>query len=213
MNGFRNASRRWPVAILALWSLSAAAPLAANELALYLPFDGTAVDASGSGNGGTANNVSVVAGSVAAAYEFDGSSSYVSFPDLGFLNGNDSWTLMFWFKADDVTPSRMLIDLHGESKIVVKVSGGDLEAWAKVGDVWRVLGTPVQTGAWYHVAYSYDTASGTRLVVNNQEVDYDPATGAIPAEEDPGENRVGAYFRDNQYFDGVIDEVRIYRWD
>jgi hypothetical protein len=34
-----------------------------------------------------------------------------------------------------------------------------------------------------------------------------------PAEEDPGDNRVGAYFRDTQHFDGVIDEVRIYRWD
>jgi Concanavalin A-like lectin/glucanases superfamily len=194
-------------------SVAVSLPAVAKDLALRFPFDVDADDESGNGNDGTSYYTSTGSAIVGDGFDFNGSSSYVSFPDIGIFDGIHSWGIIFWFKADDVETLASLVDLHGEAKIVVRVDDDELVAMSKIAGTWRILSTSVQAGEWYHVSYSYDTIDGTALYLDGRQVGTNSSVGSIPAEEDPGVNRVGAYFRDTEFFDGVIDDVQIYQWD
>lgn len=212
MTAFARRSRNH-VCMLGIAAVLLAAPVHASDLVLEFPFDVDADDASGNGNHGTDNNTSTASGVVDDAYAFNGSSSYVSFPDLGIFNGDENFAIMFWFKADNVTTRASLIDLHGEAKTLIEVDSGNLIGRAQVDGHWRDLKVPVTTGTWYHVVYTYHTDRGTALYLDGRLAGSNATTGTIPAEEDPGSNRVGCYFRDNLHFDGLIDEVQIYTFD
>ncbi len=69
--------------------------------------------------------------------------------------------------------------------------------------------TKLNTGEWYHIAYTYDGKSARSYV--NGQLDFEQAiTGVVVI--DPTTLAIGAgYWNNNEYFVGMIDEVRVYK--
>ena len=189
-------------------------PIIANELYVHFPLDGDEVDtANGLFDGQRHNGPFVARGAVDSALMCDGQDDYVTFPDLGILDGQSNWTIEFWFWPKDIQTLSSIIDFHGEAKLLVQMDSGEVVARAKIGGDWRNLSTPVAQKKWHHLSYRYSTTAGTRLIVNGKLVGSDPTVGAIEPEEDETLNRICSYFRDNQWYDGRVDDVKVYLWD
>lgn len=68
--------------------------LTTQNTKLWLPFEGNANDASGNGLNGTANNITYAAGAMEKCAVFDGSTSYVSCPNIA-MSTNMSFVVDF----------------------------------------------------------------------------------------------------------------------
>jgi hypothetical protein len=75
------------------------------------------------------------------------------------------------------------------------------------GDVSAIGAAALPLGTWSHVAATFDGAE-LRFFVNGELVDARPAAGTL--EPTDGALRIGGNTVWGEYFDGVIDEVRIY---
>jgi hypothetical protein len=86
---------------------------------------------------------------------------------------------------------------------------GDVEVIGEVNDVNSLLVVP--EGTWTHIAATYD-GSVTVIYVNSLEVAASPPP-AGPYDTDPGQPLMigtNTENRDDEYFSGLIDELRIY---
>ncbi len=79
------------LATLLVLTIAGSQPAAAKDLMAHFPFDVDATDESGNGNDGTEYSTSTDTAIVADGLVFNGSCSYVSFPDLGIFDGSHSW--------------------------------------------------------------------------------------------------------------------------
>ncbi|MEV3978275.1 LamG-like jellyroll fold domain-containing protein [Nonomuraea sp. NPDC049758] len=174
---------------------------------------GTAVaDSSGAGNNGTATAATWVAGKYGQALSFNGTSSWVTVADSASLHLTDAMTLEAW-----VRPSSM----DGWRTVLMKEFGADL-AWAIMSSgsngspsafIHTSSGVNAQApnyltlNAWSHVAATYD-GSTLRFYVNGVEVATNPTGGDLRIGTSP--LRIGGNSGSGDYFNGLIDEVRIY---
>jgi hypothetical protein len=178
---------------------------------------GTAVaDSSGNGNHGTLVNTTWSAsGRFGAAAVFNGTSSMMTVPDANSLDLTTGMTLEAWvYPTVQPTDWRTLIAkerpcgvsyyLHGGS------SGSNRPATGlTVGTSEQILygGTRLAANTWVHVAATYDGTT-QRLYVNGTQVSSRAQTGSITTSSNP--LRVGGNSIYGEYFQGRIDEVRIY---
>jgi hypothetical protein len=153
------------------------------------------------------------------ALSFDGSTSYVDLGDPTALQLTGSMTLEGWVKA--------AANPGDDGEIVAKSDGpgwqlktspdtGVHTFGAKVTSTsgaggWRYSTTVRALNTWYHAASVYDATAGTLTVYVNGVADNGTLRGAIPPSEvnrtvnaNIG-RRTGGF-----YFNGVIDEIRIY---
>ena len=114
---------------------------------------------------------------------FDGIDDYV---DIGDTTETSVKTISFWLKADDIT-SRDVIDLNGSSYIEIDASS-NITATGFTGVVYidAVVTSTIDTN-WHHITIT--TSSGQ----NASDLDIGVRDG-------------------NAYFDGMIDDVRIYNY-
>jgi hypothetical protein len=90
---------------------------------------------------------------------------------------------------------------NGKAVVSVKCSGQQ---------TWHVGTTTLQTGYWYHLAGVVEADGSLRIYVNGVE---EGTTGSIDVnamEELSGNLFVGRHSSAAYYFNGVIDNVRIY---
>jgi len=201
-----------------------------DALVAYYPFDGNANDFSGSGNHGTEyNGVSYAPGIKGQAASFDGIDDYVKASSDGLPTGER--TVSLWFYADTISMPRPVLLGYG---------GGDgwrncgtswfmmltpdpesyfyLSGHCNSFDLYGPYNQqPV--GAWYHLVITTST-DGTKFFVNGQEVAshslFINNTSVIYGRD----LAIGVDVRYQGYapytdinvgwFDGLIDEVRIY---
>jgi hypothetical protein len=72
-------------------------------------------------------------------------------------------------------------------------------------------GTLTDTGVFHHVAAVYDPSGPTQtLYFDGVAVDSEPSAAAITLDPTASTIRIGCRGDDTDYFDGVIDEVRVY---
>jgi len=191
----------------------------------YWTFDGSdmtatqALDSAGS-NDGTLTGTTRTIGKIGQALDFDGIDDYVDmgFPSLGI---NTAITMCAWINSKDVSNSQNIVqyrDTEDQDAFVFRIhSGGNL----KVGDGNGVLITSITTllaNTWYHtcfVASNLTTGEGTDdnfdiylngVVDASSTIYYQAAYG-------PGSDSLIGVKDDSgydQYFNGSIDEVRIY---
>jgi len=171
------------------------------------------LDSSGNSNTGTLEGAATwVAGRYGSALSFNGTSNRVFVNDSTSLDLSTAMTLEAW-----VQPTAAQ---SGWRAIVQKeVDGYFLHAsWHGIplapaaggtfgGSVQNVMSSSAMlTNAWTHLAVTYDGAA-IRLYVNGLLVGTQVASGAIEVNANPLWIGGNTY---SEYFQGLIDEVRIY---
>jgi hypothetical protein len=194
--------------------VAVAAPAAA--LVAHYPFEGDADDASGNGYDGVVYGAVLTAGKDGQAYRFDGLDDYVSVAWDAPIQGDDqSFTVAAWVETDDVTGEHwVLADDSGWSHFLFGLHRGNLAIHWRHGSAWTdytLDALQTVAGDFTHIAATYDAATRhVRLYVNGALAVAD--TTSLPQGiRDLSTLHVGKgrTADPSQYFDGVIDDVRI----
>ena len=170
-------------------------------------------DASGNGNDGTVANATWAAvGEHGGALVFDGSSSLVTVPDSPSLRLSSAMTLEAWVDPASGSGSSRDLVYKGDDNYYLEASsapGGVPAAGSSFGGSYgEVYGSgALPTGVWTHLAVTYD-GSTLRLYVNGTLVASNAHAGAMPGSSDP--LQIGGDSLYGQFFQGMIDDVRVY---
>jgi hypothetical protein len=185
-------------------------------LLLYYKFeeDGgrIAADSSGNENEGRIKGAHSVSGKSGLALFFEGSlvaKDVVYIKDSEEFNITDSVTAMAWVKANADPAMRRVVG-KGDSWDLEFSSSGALRFGGEfVGEVRSIFAQaePIAQNRWVHVAGTYDGES-LRVFVNGNEVAENEIEGEFEKNRYPA--AVGSNRGANRFWQGSIDEVRIY---
>ncbi|MEU7894219.1 LamG-like jellyroll fold domain-containing protein [Nonomuraea sp. NPDC049152] len=176
---------------------------------------GTSVgDASGLGNTGEARDTTWVAGKHGQALAFNGSSSWITVADAPSLRLNTGMTLSAWVKPATLSSWRTVIlkelpSSNNASYGLYASNGiGNPSGWLYRGSVGAISATsPLPLDTWSHVAVTYDGTTA-RLYVDGNPAAETPMVGSL--DESDGPLDIGGNGVWGEFFQGEIDEVRIY---
>lgn len=184
-------------------------------------------DLSGHGNHGTLTNMVPADDWTARGLHFDGVNDYVDVGDDASLDITGTGiSITAWINTNDISLNYQMIvtkrygsvntnyqlDLRG-----TRIRHGDvlfgfddpINSWV----FWRTDSAQISNDTWYHVAATYDESNDAIIYVNGQSkaVTRSGTIQALPTNSEPV--RIGTYKEYVTYydfFDGLIDEVRIY---
>lgn len=193
-------------------------------LIAYYPFSGNANDVSGNGNHGFANNAVLSPdrfGISNAAYKFNGANAQILVNDNVALQSlNSNYTFSAWVKFASF-PNR-------DMSILMKSLGAGSQnnkwtLWKHVNPpfgvgvltdgnfniVQRNYDFPFITNRWYLISY---TAAGTNATISVDGVTVSAQTGNLELPDTTGATLAigGAEPGGNQWFNGDLDDIRIY---
>lgn len=196
-----------------------------EKLWLCPTLGGDKLDISGNGNHGTYNGgmgtVADTSNGGTRAYSFDGSDDYIQ--RNGDVCTSQTRSYSCWVKLDNVQSYQAFIssvEVTGSGTSQHKIAIGLTNSGNFSGNFQDGGGTATATstttassGAWYHVAATFDTSSGhdCEVFVNGTSVATGSGSGNLPSI-----NRIiiGATQRKSgqviNQFDGLIDDVRIF---
>ncbi|MBN1887389.1 MAG: DUF4962 domain-containing protein [Thermoflexales bacterium] len=187
------------------------------NLVAYYPFDGDAHDASGNGHDGVVQGAALTSGKEGQAYQFDGIDDMISVAWDAPIQGEDqSFTLAAWVKTDDVSGEHwVLADDAGWAHLLFGLHRGNLYIRWRYGSAWTdyTLNTyQSMAGDFTHVAATYDASSRhVRLYINGALAVADTTRHPLGIRDAStlhiGKGRTAD---PSEYFNGVIDDVRIY---
>jgi uncharacterized protein (TIGR03437 family) len=189
--------------------------------------DGNANDSAGANNGTIQGGTTFAAGEVGQAFQFDGSTGYVSAGNPANLQITSAITIETWINprtAPTGTNLAAIVTKWAQSFADVADSdayglwlvpgSGGLNLFSAIhqsgGREPHPQGGIIPLNAWTHVAMTFDAASGQYvLYVNGQAVSSATSTGAIQAT-----NHNVFIGREDSFlprpFNGLIDEAAIY---
>jgi 1,4-alpha-glucan branching enzyme len=194
----------------------------ATNLLAYWTFDegsgSIAYDSSGNSNTGTVlfgNSGTWTSGMVSNALSLDGDGAQVTVPNSPSLNPVNGITVAAWVYDNSggwFTYPRILEKgaSNNQYALFANWSTGQLEFLvAGVSNGTLVASLP-SSGAWHHLAGTYDGSSSISLYIDGQLAAQQSASGALPITTDPLAigNQPGAGIIDQ--FNGIVDDVRIY---
>lgn len=214
--------------VLAAALLAMAAPaLAAPDptLKAYYPFNGNAVDESGSGNDGAIFGATPAPdrlGAANRAMSFDGVDDYIEVPDNGAsLDLTDDFTIALWMRP--LTASGFVLNKHING---VNAEGSwylaDFPPFNLLFQATPFPGGPlpgagtsaaIPTGAWTFVALTYDDPTDAWTLYVDGSLD---TSGSLPAFEIQDTSLRMLIGVDDppmpgSFFTGDLDEIRIYK--
>ena len=177
-------------------------------------------DSSGNGNDGVIYGATWVDGKYGKALSFDGVDDYVEVPHSTSLDITDEITIEAWFRAIDVSGNPFIL-AHGESfdtdkfQYSLYIESGILKSWFEESDDSdnQVKGSnTLATNKWYQGAV-VRTSDGYFILYLNGKVEGSISTNKKPPSISHSltmglrTNSPNVY---QDYFNGIIDEVRIY---
>ena len=182
---------------------------------IWLKFDDnagtTAKDTVGSHPGTLNGGASWTTGNFASAILLDGSTGYVSVPDLGMSAG----TVDMWINPTSATGDQhLLTQLTGAATQAGQIdmnqsSGESGSLWVWDGSAWQRLSAngSIVAGQWNHVVVANSGGTATAYVNGTQQL---TATAAFNFSG--GTAGIGAKFLGTTggTFNGAVDDVRIY---
>ncbi|MGZ8633867.1 MAG: LamG domain-containing protein, partial [Solirubrobacteraceae bacterium] len=175
----------------------------------------TAGDASGRNNTGTITGATrSTAGKFGGALSFNGTSNWVTVPDADVLDLTTGMTMEAWVRPTATGALWRTVMLKEQpGSLIYALYAGDA-AGRPAMDIFTTadLGfsgtTATPLNAWTHLAATYDGTT-QRLYVNGVQVATRATTGSIRAST--GVLRIGGNNSwANEWFAGLIDEVRLY---
>lgn len=204
------------------------ADLSDGLVAHYL-FSGNANDASGNGHDGTVYGATPTSdrfGNPNSAYSFDGLNDYVRIPDHPQLDGMNAVTLSLWVEIDSVDRMAEVLNkwvagdspLNGAYNMGID-TGGQTAFQYCTGDAYviKISETTLGIGSWHHIVGVY---TGTKASI------YIDGSLAALSRNDPDSLGPLHSITDDlligcgnlrgdliHFFDGSIDDVRIYSRD
>ncbi|VFM96417.1 MAG: Concanavalin A-like lectin/glucanases superfamily protein [Candidatus Kentron sp. G] len=186
-----------------------------DGLVAYYPFNGNANDESGNGNDGTVNGATLTEdrfGNAGSAYSFNGIDNYIDCGNADILNINDTITLSAWINHTTGEPINWEdMFMKGNTTYGFQFnSGDDSFVFHLTTSGWKNLSSDIKplAGVWYHVVGTYD-GEQQKIYVDGVLKNIDTWSESINVTDDP--LTIGyKVASDNSYFNGVIDEVRIY---
>jgi chitodextrinase len=173
----------------------------------------TVVDSSGQGNNGAVTNEGWAAGKFGNALVFNGTSSLVTIADKPSLDLTSGMTLEAWVNPSVGTSAWRDVIYKGDDRYYLEGSSTNSSRPAG-GGTWGTTGVAISgTGAlsvntWSYLALTYDGAN-LRLYVNGTQVASQARTGNLAPSTNP--LQIGGDSIYGQYFQGLIDEVRVYK--
>jgi M6 family metalloprotease-like protein len=141
------------------------------------------------------------------ALHLDGINDYVSAAPAGIPSGNSPYTIEAWVKPDRMHVGAIAAwGSYADSQVnafVLDVDGLVNYWW---GNDLKLLWPASLAGAWHHVAATFDGTTRRILLDGISRTNDTPA----PPNFSPADFRIGLA-NAGQYFDGQIDEVRIWK--
>jgi hypothetical protein len=184
----------------------------------------TAVDSAGNNDGNLVGPPAWATGTIDGGLDFNGVNDYV---DAGTFDVSGSGlTLMGWFNADALpaaTDPRIIskassaaeADAWWQLSILTSASDRNIRLRTKAGGTTSTLidsSTNLNPGEWYFAVGTYDSGTGDmKLYLNGVEVASQSHTvgGAVDTDATVPV-AIGANGSTEQFFDGVLDDVRVY---
>ena len=180
---------------------------------------GKVFDMSGKGNTGTMTSMSTsttpVAGKFGQAFKFDGVDDYVSMgtsATYGFTSSDFSASA--WIYSTNLTPTGQIVGRYSNSNdgwsLYQRGSSNQIAfRTAQSGAVQQTNSNAIQTNKWYHVA-AVRKGSSVSIYINGVYSVSSAGTHIDPAFNAGRNSIIGLGGTSNQYFPGLIDDVRIY---
>lgn len=183
----------------------------------------TATDSSGDENDGALYNGSVVCsggdcpnwvdGKYGKGLSFDGVDDYVGVPSSASLKPTEAITVTGWIKPD-LQGTREFMATKWQGFTVELATSNRVTAGVYVSGGQRM--TPVSSvlpnNTWTHVAFTYDSSDRTlKTYINGgQEIKSSTLSGLSTYSMSVSNNALGIGRYSSYYWNGQIDEVRIY---
>jgi len=170
----------------------------------------TVTDASGNGNNGTLNSGVTwsTLGKFGNALSFNGTSGLVTIPDTASLRLTNAMTLEAWVFPTSHAGSWRDVIYKGNDNYFLEGQSSQNGAPAVGGTFGQTFGTgPLVLNTWTHLAVTYDRAT-LRLYINGVQISSVARTASIATSTNP--LQIGGDSIYGQYFQGTIDEVRVY---
>jgi hypothetical protein len=214
------------LSILTLWVLLFAVITCKTStnsgLVAYYPFDGNANDQSGNGNHGVVNGAALTSdrfGNEKSAYSFDGAGNTILANVKNMPSINTPLSFAWWFYIDTIPvftsrsgAQNMIVLVNKDEGIGVQV-GFRSPGYNTLGfDTWNWGGGTLlqvklpEAKQWYHCVYSFD-GTKHRFYINANEI---ISTVAKTQNGIPSILMFGNYPTGKQYFEGKLDDIRIY---
>ena len=193
-------------------------PLSSGLVAAYAFNEGggtTTSDASGNGNTGQVSGASwLAAGRYGKALNFNGTSSKVTIADSASLHLSSAMTLEAWIQPSVIDNTWRDVIYKGWNVYFLEVNSDQGSLPIRPAENLSVGGNnstygpaPLAAGQWAHLAVTYNGAQIV-LYVNGVAISTKAQTGNIVASNNP--LQIGGDYDFGQYFNGIIDEVRVY---
>ncbi|MBW8001314.1 MAG: hypothetical protein FVQ80_04760 [Planctomycetes bacterium] len=191
--------------LIALWRLDESSGTTAND--------------SSSGNHGTVNGARWTTGQVGGALDFDGVNDYVSLGNPANLNFTGQITISVWIRPDLIPddPSVLNIVAHGfagspTKEVYLRINNGMYQIGSYIEGSLNILSyyniPAVDDGNWVHLVGLHD---GSKWMLYRNGVEVSSTTTEPGAVTVDGDWAIGARGTGTgRFFDGKIDDVRIY---
>src|SRR5690349_17391157 len=213
---FLRCAARCAVMCLIVLGLNTTPALAQTGLVGAYAFDegtGTTVgDASGAGNNGTITGATwTPSGRNGGALSFNGSNSLVTIPNAASLQLSGAMTVEAWVNPSTVASAWR--DIIYKANDIIYLEASSTNAMKPVigatfsGASESYGAAALVANTWTHLAATYD-GTALRLYVNGVQASSVARTGNLATSTSPVQ--IGGDSLYGQYFQGLIDDVRIY---
>ncbi|MEN9328307.1 MAG: hypothetical protein RI947_1115 [Candidatus Parcubacteria bacterium] len=154
-----------------------------------------------------------------SSLDFDGTNDYVDMGDRDILNAITVSAWIYWDAAttnDGIVSKRTGTEVAGDWAFRMSDNGDNKLEWM----VWSgvdssnndySIGT-ISTGAWHHVAVTFDNANNNTKFYIDGVLDSTDTSGTNDIADTSETLKIGAAGQSSDYFDGRIDDVRIYNY-